>query len=641
MSRAEFDQFIREWDQLYKDDIATIPLFDKKVTGAWSRQRQGYLAGVLYHVRCHFGEVLWEMGNVAPPEFRPIIVANIKDELGVGQENHEHLYQRLANRVGCDLKFEKFDKKYYLPFLQFYNEAQMRAIHEFPWDEVLLGFGVGEHLDYMDYSNMQSIFQSFGVEGDDLAFFQTHLIADHFDGPLAKYVLDAWENNQPLVRDAFDRVRHFQIMMWRELSRACSEFGSEAPTAAFEMKVAQTSSELIDQGTDGLRRPLQYDLAAYPRMPSKFADISALDQGDETQVELVFDATTKAMLASMKDRKDWGGSSLVFGGTGFIGCHLTHRLLQDRRVRRVYAIVRPRKGMSARDRILNEWRKYDLPADVVDLSKFEVLEGSIAAHHFGLEEQDYQRLAADVDSVFQSAGDTDYLPSYAELRQEWVLGLLGIVQFCFAQRAKQLTYIGSTIAHLYRDPEDFNRKDSWWYSGYAQMKWANQAIIHGLQRQGMRAQVCEAPYVLGSTSVGKDPGSHYTFWRVMTMGKMFRYTYDGDFPDVAPVDYLVDATVQNALSQSPIPTVRPCYPQRLTTTELAPLLGCKVLAWEALYKELEKYATPAQLRLIPKDMLKLIEKSNLDPIYPPGYDLSGLPPALELARFYLQRQNLL
>jgi hypothetical protein len=71
------------------------------------------------------------------------------------------------------------------------------------------------------------------------------------------------------------------------------------------------------------------------------------------------------------------------------------------------------------------------------------------------------------------------------------------------------------------------------------------------------------------------------------------------------------------------------------------LLGCKVVTWEVLYKEIEKYATPAQLRLIPSDMLKLVEKSNLDPIYPPGYDLSGLPPAQELARFYLQRQNLL
>ncbi|MCM4084252.1 hypothetical protein [Paractinoplanes hotanensis] len=37
------------------------------------------------------------------------------------------------------------------------------------------------------------------------------------------------------------------------------------------------------------------------------------------------------------------------------------------------------------------------------------------------------------------------------------------------RRRKHVTHLGSLGAHLYAEPGDFGRPDSWWYSGYAQM----------------------------------------------------------------------------------------------------------------------------------------------------------------------------
>ena len=394
-------------------------------------------------------------------------------------------------------------------------------------------------------------------------------------------------------------------------------------------------------GTDGLKRELHYDVENFPRMRSKFADVVALDSGDSSYLDLEFDAETQAKLDAMKDREHWGAVSLVFGGTGFVGCHLIHELLRDKRTERVYAIVRNRDGVMPEERIFKQWRAFELDENEVDKSKLTVLTGTLADKDFLLPQDQFRTLADKVDTVFQVAGDTDYTPGYIETRQEWVLGMLGIIQFCFDGQAKQMCFVGSTIVSLYTQPEDFRTKDTWWRSGYAQMKWVNQNLVSGLYERGMRAQVIEAPYVLGSTTKGRDPGYHYTFWRVIAIGKALKLAPEGEMPAISPVDLLVDAMILNAFAKDPLPLIRPIYPRHTMVEELAELLGCRVVGYEEGMDKLTNYATPSQLRMFPPDGLKMIASGNKQWIYPPGFDMSKIPPFFELAKFYLEKMKLL
>src|SRR5262249_32772476 len=138
-----------------------------------------------------------------------------------------------------------------------------------------------------------------------------------------------------------------------------------------------------------------------------------------------------------------------------------------------------------------------------DRAKVEVLDADPTRTHLGLSARQYQTLAEEVDLVFSCASSSDYSDSYLDLRDDWVKGLLRLLHLPVQAGRKPLTYLGSIGSSFSQHPADFVRPDSWWYSGYAQMKWVNGQLLRWLARDGaFSVTLCEAPYVLGSTTVG-------------------------------------------------------------------------------------------------------------------------------------------
>ena len=621
------------WDESYTQALHQIPMFDPEVTARWSPAQRQYFAAAFYHVRGHFGEVLWELGNVLPTgKLKNIVLDNIREEFGGDGPNHRSLYVDICKELGIDLTREHLENKYNFSWIRQYNEVQVRAAHEQGWRLAIIGFAVGEHLDNIDFVELRSIFESFGIERKQLHFFNEHADAEHFAGALEQTLHDEWDRDPDQVQAAFHAVRYFQIDMWTKLSAAVS--------AQAEAPASNAAAHAHVNGTGSLPR-LTSITAESPRFRTKFADVTALNAGDASELELVFDDAARARMKAYREPFHWGEQVLVFGGNGFVGAHFVHRLLADPKVKKVYAIVRAKAGLSPADRVYQTWAKYSLNRGSVDLTKLQVLDGTMSAPLFGLDEQVHDTLNRNVDTIFQCSGSTDYSPSYLDLRDQWVLGLLNVLRFCLSGKLKQITYLGSTIAHLYRTPEDFQRPDSWWYSGYTQMKWVNQQMMASAARAGMRAVVCEAPYVLGGTVVGKDPGYEYSFWREIGLGAALQLAWDGPFPHFAAVDVLADAVVKNMLSANPLEIIRPIAPYSLTNADVAPLLNCKVVPWNEFLAQVHKYADADQLRMIPNDMPQLVSKTNLPGIYPSGYDLGAFPPSQQLATLYLRNLNLI
>lgn len=370
---------------------------------------------------------------------------------------------------------------------------------------------------------------------------------------------------------------------------------------------------------------------------SKFADIVALDTGDFSKLEIKLDEQTQQKINDNRNNLTSGRNILVLGGNGFVGVHLINRLLQDERVQRVYTIVRSSNSMSSRERIQTMMSAYALSLERIQNSKLQCLEGTITQERFGLTQTQYTRLSFEVDTVFQCASSTDYSLSYLDLRSNWVLGLLQVVQFCIDGKIKQLTYLGSVIAHLYQDSQDFLRPDSWWFSGYAQMKWVNQKMLASLISNGLPITVCEAPYILGSTSIGKDPGLHYSFWRLLRTAKNLEIIWDGNGVDFVPVDILTNTLVENAFSLEPLPLIRPCYPTRYSNKILAILLGCQLVSWEKFYTNICNIPQKSIRRMICVDAPKLIEKTRKIPIYEPEFQPNAFPSVEHLMTLYCEQ----
>jgi nucleoside-diphosphate-sugar epimerase len=368
------------------------------------------------------------------------------------------------------------------------------------------------------------------------------------------------------------------------------------------------------------------------RFAGKFADVEALNRGDARALQPTLDAETASHWAGIE--RPAGGNGLVVGGNGFVGAHLVAHLSTLPQIAKVWALVRGDRT-PPRDRLDATLKKYRVSA--VDWSKIEVVEGTPTAPRFGLPAGLHGELSAGVDLVYNCASSTDYSVGYLDLRSDWVLSLLRLVEFCADGGPKHLTYLGSIGRFFYQVAEDFVRPDSWWYSGYAQMKWVNAQLMLSLGAQGMPVTLCDTHYVLGATTVGLDPGRTYSLWRVLELAKALGVVWDGAGMNYVPVDVLVGAVTANSLAARPLTRILPRNVDPYRTSLWAAGLGIDVVPWQFFVSEVQERAPRAMGSLFSSDIDQLVGVVNRPPaLFPPGYTFSW-PTTDALFELYFSR----
>lgn len=315
------------------------------------------------------------------------------------------------------------------------------------------------------------------------------------------------------------------------------------------------------------------------RFNGKYADVVALSTGDPTALRPTIDEETRKRVATLPaPRRD---TALILGANGFLGAHLIGTLTRDPSITRVYAMIRPTDAQTVEQRLQATLDQYEIS---VDTAKVVFVEGNVTERRFGLSKERYLELADDVGLVYNCASSTDYVSSYLDLRQDWFVSLLRTLEFSITHTRKHVTYVGSIGAHLYQRPEDFRRADSWWYSGYAQMKWVNAALLGWLsQSDTYSVTLCEAPYILGSTQRGLDPGRAYSFWRIVEVAIAVGAIWDGPGMNYVPVDVICEVMACNATSEQPMTRLLPSNPEDYDHSLYADLLGLDLVTWDEFF----------------------------------------------------------
>lgn len=112
---------------------------------------------------------------------------------------------------------------------------------------------------------------------------------------------------------------------------------------------------------------------------------------------------------------------MLTGATGYLGSHILRELL--RRKLHVICLVRDEKK-------LKDTLKYYFPKEH-DYFAYGVRIGDIAEPMLGLDEQEYHKLAKQVDMVIHTAANVNHAGNYADFERTNVQGTQNVIDFCF------------------------------------------------------------------------------------------------------------------------------------------------------------------------------------------------------------------
>ncbi len=219
-------EFVSQWVSDYEQKIKMIPLFQAELTQQWTLDQKVHFAKVFYHIRGHFHDFLWHMGNHAPNKAaKNIILQNLAEEFGGSGRSHEVLFYNFADSLKPGLSTEVIDEEYYLPFVKEFNYGHLKWLRDHDWYNGLCAFAAYEKLDNIDYQYLYLLIKSLGVGEAGLLFFLIHKKVEHFETALEP-LLKAWSEDPQQVQQAFDFIGSHQLQMWNRLSEEISGHGS-------------------------------------------------------------------------------------------------------------------------------------------------------------------------------------------------------------------------------------------------------------------------------------------------------------------------------------------------------------------------------------------------------------------------------
>lgn len=215
----ELETYLQDWDRRNAEEHRDVQLFQPESVRTLTRQQKQHFAQVFYHIRGHFHDFLWLVGNRTPDKrTRDAILENIHEEWGGDYgKSHERLYFDFAQSLGVDVSQECWTEESYLPFTREFNRGHLRFLATSDWDSVYAALSAYERLDNVDYADLEKMAKAMGTGGDALLFFTVHSQVEHFD-MVSQDLEPIWNRNPEAVRNGYEFIGRHQNRMWRNLS---------------------------------------------------------------------------------------------------------------------------------------------------------------------------------------------------------------------------------------------------------------------------------------------------------------------------------------------------------------------------------------------------------------------------------------
>jgi thioester reductase-like protein len=371
----------------------------------------------------------------------------------------------------------------------------------------------------------------------------------------------------------------------------------EHPTVAglvrvLEVAVGQGRDPIAPVGRDG-PLPLSF---AQQRLCAP--DLRSLIEGDPpkrrtTAADILEDAHSADDMRP-SDGRTSAGDFLVTGATGMLGTRVVQELLR-RTSGKVYCLVRERS-----ERLFSALRDLGVSTSLFG-DRLIAVSSDLSRGHFDIDDDCYRALAATIGTVVHCAADIDFVKPYRELRTVNVEAVRAILEFAATGGAKRVLHVSSLGALEAPEKRGRSLRESeplanplTLANGYAQSKWAAEAMMVGARKRGFEVIICRAPWLLDHVTQGRADG----FIRSFIAGCLQM----GHAPDstmslnLMPVDFVGKAIAVLASRGATLETVYHLGAERmLAIWELARLI--RTPAYEVALEPFEAWTDRAEHRL--------------------------------------------
>lgn len=190
------------------------------------------------------------------------------------------------------------------------------------------------------------------------------------------------------------------------------------------------------------------------------------------------------------------GKVFLTGATGFVGVHLLLELLQQTSAQ-IYCLVRAQSAAHAMERIRFTLGKYKLAWPEREAARIRPVVGDFTLEHLGLPAAEYQELAQQLEVIYHTGGNVNYIKPYPIMKAVNVDGLQQVIRFATTTKLKYLVACSTVAVFSWgylltgktwmSEDEDIHQnlpvvcRDT----NYVRSKWVMEKVLEQAKRKGL------------------------------------------------------------------------------------------------------------------------------------------------------------
>ena len=320
------------------------------------------------------------------------------------------------------------------------------------------------------------------------------------------------------------------------------------------------------------------EIYEYPTINELGAYLEHRGPNMESRISLVTDSTLDPALSPggvpRITRLSEASSVLVTGTTGFLGAFLLDELLRATGPEtRFYCLVRdqdPGQG-GPTNRVLDTLRFYGL-AGQSSGQRIAPVAGDLTRPRMGLHDEEYRRLAEEIDLIFHCAASVNYAYPYSAAKPHTVGGTLEVLKFACTAATKPVQYISSNGIfpggddNAYLEDSDIDGFIDRMEGGYNQAKWVAERLVWSAVSRGLPVCIFRPGNIGHHSGTGTVNPNDFLSLIIKACARLGCAPLAPEwFFEMTPVDFLVKALAKmsddprhlgrayNVVQQFPVP----------------------------------------------------------------------------------------